>query len=173
MDTSFQRVSKTTDEWYTPKKIIDNLCKFELDPCAPVKRKWETAASYYTKEDNGLIQNWEGKRIWLNPPYSRPLINQFIDKMIENNNGIMITFNRTDTIMFQDLIFNYASGIMFLKGRVKFYDENWNEGGPSGCGSVLVSFGEECSEILKNCKIKGKYFKIEPKNNKIIQTTLF
>lgn len=36
MNTQFERSAKPTDEWYTPKEIIDALGKFDLDPCAPV-----------------------------------------------------------------------------------------------------------------------------------------
>ena len=38
MNTTFEKSANTTDEWYTPKEIIDALGKFDLDPCAPVKR---------------------------------------------------------------------------------------------------------------------------------------
>lgn len=37
MNTQFERAKTgTTDEWYTPKEIINALGKFDLDPCAPV-----------------------------------------------------------------------------------------------------------------------------------------
>lgn len=35
MNTSFERSKQTTDEWYTPKWILDALGSFDLDPCAP------------------------------------------------------------------------------------------------------------------------------------------
>lgn len=43
MNTTFEKSVNTTDEWYTPKEIIDALGKFDLDPCAPVKPLWQTA----------------------------------------------------------------------------------------------------------------------------------
>lgn len=49
MNTTFEKSVNTTDEWYTPKEIIDALGKFDLDPCAPVKPLWQTAlANSYT-----------------------------------------------------------------------------------------------------------------------------
>jgi len=36
MNTTFERSSNSTDEWYTPKEIIDALGEFDLDPCAPL-----------------------------------------------------------------------------------------------------------------------------------------
>ena len=41
MNTTFEKSSNSTDEWYTPKEIIDALGKFDLDPCAPVNPLWK------------------------------------------------------------------------------------------------------------------------------------
>lgn len=70
MNTTFEKSVNTTDEWYTPKEIIDALGKFDLDPCAPVKPLWQTATQMYNKNHDGLTKDWVG-RVWLNPPYSR------------------------------------------------------------------------------------------------------
>lgn len=45
MNTSFEKSKNSTDEWYTPKEIIDALGKFDLDPCAPMRPLWRTARS--------------------------------------------------------------------------------------------------------------------------------
>lgn len=34
MNTTFEKSANSTDEWYTPKEIIDALGEFDLDPCA-------------------------------------------------------------------------------------------------------------------------------------------
>lgn len=80
MNTTFERTQNSTDEWYTPKEILEALGPFDLDPCAPLVPLWNTAAVMYNKNDDGLSKQWSG-RVWLNPPYSRPLINRFIEKM--------------------------------------------------------------------------------------------
>lgn len=73
MNTSFERLAiKATDEWYTPKEILDILSPFDLDPCAPMAPLWPTAQTMWNKQDDGLSKDWFG-RVWLNPPYSRPL----------------------------------------------------------------------------------------------------
>ena len=97
---------------------------------------------------------------WLNPPYSRPLIERFVEKMVRNNNGIALLFNRCDSKMFQDLIFPNASAIMFVKGRIKFYRPDGTQGDSPGCGSVLIAFGEENAKILEYSNIPGKYIKL-------------
>lgn len=68
MNTTFEKSANTTDEWYTPKEIIDALGKFDLDPCAPVNPLWQTAEIMYNKNQDGLTKKWIG-RVWLNPPY--------------------------------------------------------------------------------------------------------
>lgn len=60
MNTSFERSANTTDEWYTPKEIVDALGKFELDPCSPVNRLWDTATCHITPQEDGLQANWGG-----------------------------------------------------------------------------------------------------------------
>jgi phage N-6-adenine-methyltransferase len=160
MNTTFERCANTTDEWYTPREIIDALGPFELDPCAPISPLWPTAKKMLNKEDNGLLHDWEGQRIWLNPPYSRPLIERFVEKMADNNNGIALLFNRCDSKMFQDIIFPKAKGMMFLKGRIKFYRADGTRGDSPGCGSVLIAFGEQNAKVLEECKIEGKFVKL-------------
>lgn len=58
MNTSFQRTSGS-DEWYTPKALLDALGPFDLDPCAPVKPLWPTARVMYNKEEDGLSLSWQ------------------------------------------------------------------------------------------------------------------
>jgi hypothetical protein len=37
-----------TDDWLTPPDIIAALGPFDLDPCSPETRPWDTAAKHYT-----------------------------------------------------------------------------------------------------------------------------
>lgn len=168
MNTSFEESKNSTDEWYTPKEIIDALGEFDLDPCAPMRPLWRTARVMYNKEQDGLKQKWEG-RVWLNPPYSRPTIEHFITRMVEHNNGIALLFNRLDNKMFQDVVFPKAKGILFMKGRIKFHREDGTIGESPGCGSILVAFGEENAETLRSSNIEGRYIQVnqEPCNTHV------
>jgi hypothetical protein len=56
MNTSFERSANASDEWYTPREIIEALGEFDLDPCAPMHPLWPTAKIMYNKQDNGLVQ---------------------------------------------------------------------------------------------------------------------
>ena len=159
MNTTFEKSANSTDEWYTPLEIIEALGSFDLDPCAPVKPLYQTAKVMYNKNDDGLKQVWNG-RVWLNPPYSRPLIEQFVRRMAEHGNGIALLFNRCDSKMFQDIIFQKATAMKFLRNRIRFYRENGERGDSPGCGSILIAFGEDNAEILKTCSIEDKYIRI-------------
>lgn len=160
MNTSFERSAKASDEWYTPKYIIESLGQFDLDPCAPLNPLWETASTMYNKNDNGLEKKWEG-RVWLNPPYSRPLIELFLKKMAEHNNGIALLFNRLDSVMMQDVVLKNATAMKFLRKRIKFFRPDGSEGGSPGCGSVLFSFGKKNAEILQNNELPGVFIRIK------------
>lgn len=156
MNTRFERSEKPTDEWYTPPAIISALGAFDLDPCAPVIPLYRTATVMYDKNSDGLSKEWFG-RIWLNPPYSRPLISQFIKKMADHNNGIALLFNRCDNVMFHDIIFPSAAAMKFLRKRIRFYRPDGTQGGSPGCGSVLIAWGKRNAEIIRDCKLEGKY----------------
>ena len=159
MNTTFEKSKNSTDEWYTPIEIINSLGEFDLDPCAPEKPLWKTAKKMYDKNIDGLKMNWEG-RVWLNPPYSKPLIDLFVTKMSEHNNGIALLFNRLDSKLFNDVVFEKATAIKFLKGRIKFYRADGTQGGSPGCGSILVAFGEENAKILFSNTLPGKCVRV-------------
>lgn len=155
MNTSFEKSPcSSTDEWYTPKEIIQALGVFDLDPCAPVFPLWSTAKHHYTIMDNGLYKDWFG-RVWLNPPYSHPLIDYFLRKMAAHGNGISLLFNRLDTALFQRYVLSEACAILILLGRVKFYRPDGTQGGSPGCGSILAAYGKANAEALEQSKIKG------------------
>jgi len=60
-------------EWGTPKWVVLPLYRaidgYDLDPASGAEPT-EYAENKFTKEDNGLAQEWFG-HVWLNPPYGR------------------------------------------------------------------------------------------------------
>ncbi|WP_223160903.1 phage N-6-adenine-methyltransferase [Salinicola aestuarinus] len=86
------------DEWLTPPSILEALGSFDLDPCSPVERPWDTASEHLTLHDDGLSAAWRG-RVWLNPPYGRET-GLWLEKLAEHGDGIALVFARTETEMF-------------------------------------------------------------------------
>lgn len=159
MDTRQQtNIEVSSDEYYTPRWIIDQLGPFDLDPCSPEQRPWDTAKIHLTKQQDGLLYDWVG-RVWLNPPYSKKLLTSFVGKLADHNNGIALLINRTDNLLFQEVIFPKAASMLFMRNRVKFVNPDGTSKDPK-YGSVLIAFGKENDEILKHSGIEGKYIQL-------------
>lgn len=120
-------------EWYTPALIVDAardvLGAIDLDPASCARaNEIVQARHYYTSDDDGLMQTWHG-RVWMNPPYAHPLIEQFVDKLLESLEAgtvpaaIAITNNTTDVGWFHALG-RMASAICLCTGRVHFWQTN-------------------------------------------------
>jgi len=147
------------DEWLTPPHILKALGEFDLDPCAPIVRPWDTAKNHLTIEDNGLSLPWKGK-VWCNPPYGLEAA-MWLNKLAEHGNGIALIFARTETKMFFDQVWNKADSLLFIEGRLFFhYADGTKAKANSGAPSVLIAYGKNNADILENCGIKGYFVKL-------------
>lgn len=157
---SHQSSKSKSDVWFTPPAIIEALGgpeSFDLDPCSSRDRPWDTALRHYTAEDNGLILPWFG-RVWMNPPYSNPLVSRFMARMAEHDHGIALIFARTETDAFHRHVWSSASGILFLRGRLNFHHVNGGRALKNGgAPSVLISYGDEDRDILGATPIDGTF----------------
>lgn len=118
--------SSKTDLWSTPQDFFDELNKryqFDVDVCATTENA--KVDTYFTKEINGLEQDWSKyKMCWMNPPYGRE-IGKWIEKAYsEAQKGttvIALLPARTDTRWFHNHIYMmYGVSVEFVKGRLKF-----------------------------------------------------
>lgn len=115
-------MSSNTPEWATPQKFFDELNRefsFTLDPCSTHENA--KCEKHYTKEDDGLKQDWGGQVVFCNPPYGRELP-KWVKKCYEESRHadvVMLIPARTDTRWFHDYIYGKAE-IRFIKGRLKF-----------------------------------------------------
>lgn len=144
-----------TDDWLTPPEIIRALGQFDLDPCCPPNMPWATAKTMYTPDEDGLSHDWFG-RVWLNPPYG-PETGHWLKRLAEHGRGTALVFARTETEMFYDWAWSRATAMLFLKGRLHFYDvagkrAKFNSGGPS----VLIAYGGEDADMLVRSGLLGK-----------------
>lgn len=164
MNVAFETdIKNGKDEWLTPPKIINALGEFDLDPYSPVNRPWDTAKNHYTINDNGLSKEWKGT-VYCNPPYGRET-GKWLKKCSTHNNSIVLIFARTETKMFFNYIWNKADAVLFIKGRIRFYDVTGKQGGSAGAPSVLIAYGNEMVNRLVTCKIEGKFVMINNQTN--------
>ena len=120
--------SSNTPEWETPQDFFDALnaeFHFTLDPCSTdANAKCE---KHYTRQQDGLAQDWTGETVFCNPPYGREMP-KWIAKCYNHMMGgggtaVMLIPARTDTKAFHDYIYGKAE-IRFIKGRLKFGGSN-------------------------------------------------
>ena len=163
MDTSFERAKngESTTTWLTPPALINALGKFDLDPCMPENRPWDTATLHYTEKDNGLIQQWNG-RVWCNPPYGEEG-RKWMAKCADHGNCIAIIFARTQTRMFFESVWDKADAVLFVKGRIKFHRVSGEAGLSAGAPSVLVAYGPDNATALEASGIQGKFIRLKGK----------
>lgn len=116
------------DEYCTPPEYIELARKLlgtiDLDPAANlIAQEYIQAKQFYTKENDGLALPWYGN-VWLNPPYSYPLVQRFTEKAIEfahsdaKGQVLLLTNACTDAKWFQNLLDFPAC---FMQGRISFY----------------------------------------------------
>lgn len=134
-------------EWYTPADVIKSVREvmgsIDLDPASSeLANTVVKAKKIYTKEDNGLIQPWNGN-VWINPPYTR-LTQLFVDKLFEEiaaghvKQAILLTHPRTDTEWFRRAA--AASASICFGRRIRFWRPNGISDDPT-IGIVFFYYG--------------------------------
>lgn len=121
--------SHKSDEWSTPQWFFDVLNKqyhFTLDAASDGTNN--KCAKFYTAKEDGLLQDWNGETVFVNPPYSKCY--EWVKKAHNEakNNGtstVMLLPSRTDTKWFHEFCLDVSvvKSIHFIKGRLKFGDQ--------------------------------------------------
>lgn len=132
--------SSKTDMWATPQDFFDKYNKvynFTLDVCATKDNA--KCSSYFTKEQDGLSQEWVGT-CWMNPPYGREIslwMKKAYESSLKGATIVCLVPSRTDTKWWH----NYAvhGKIEFIKGRLKFGNSKNSAPFPS---AVIIFKGE-------------------------------
>lgn len=139
------------NEWYTPSKYVEMarqvMGEIDLDPAtSDTANLVVRAEKIYTAKDNGLNQKWHG-RVWMNPPYSQPAIQHFIEKLAESylsgdvQQAIALTHNYTDTAWFH-IAANACSAICYTRGRIGFLSPSGERAAPTQ-GQAFFYFGQD------------------------------
>ena len=136
-------------DWYTPEKytelVREVLGDIDLDPasCSEANTKVNAHVYYSAAEGrNGLREPWPG-RVYLNPPYGRKVISEWIEKALsEFDRGtteelIICINNATDTQWFAEL---WDASLCFVQGRIRFWGPHNKTDSPAH-GTVFAYFG--------------------------------
>lgn len=118
--------SSNTDQWATPQDFFDAVNAefgFSLDVCAmPCSSK---CCRFFDPTDDGLSQQWNQHRCWMNPPYGRT-IGDWMQKAAEEAAlGALVVClvpARVDTKWWHGWVMGYADEVRLVKGRLKFGD---------------------------------------------------
>ena len=139
-----------THEWGTPLSVfkpLDDEFHFTLDVAASDEN--HKCPAYFTKETDGLTQDWGKNICWMNPPYGLA-IRQWVKKAYEASRFgatvVMLVPSTTETQWFQDYVWDgqlhrprAGVELRFPRGRIKF--ENPKLGGSSATnGSCIIVF---------------------------------
>lgn len=146
--------SSKSPNWRTPDSFWNKLnadYNFTLDAAA--SKENAKCANFFNEEDNALAQDWSGHTVFCNPPYGRNL-KHWVKKFFEEGRKphtkvIALVPARTDTKFFHEYCMK-AKRIYFVKGRLKFLDDNGDELAPAPFPSMVVEFDGEfdCPEIF-------------------------
>ena len=112
---------------FTPTYVLDPVRVdlggvIGLDPCTTLDNP-VGAATFYTPEDDGLVQPWDvADTIFVNPPYSKarePWVERCIAAGERGLRVILLMPAATDTRIFQTAV-STSTAVVYIKGRVKF-----------------------------------------------------
>ena len=157
------------NERYTPDTLIDTVREvtpnIDLDPAStPSANETVQAGRIFTKEDDGLEQDWTSESLWLNPPYGRGEIDAFVDKLAREldagkiGTAMVITHNATETRWAQTLL-ERSRAICMLDKRVDFKTP-----GEQGAGTLrgqiiyLVGHHPDVEAFAKAFQSKGEVY---------------
>tara|TARA_R110000751_G_scaffold103400_3_gene198661 strand:- start:1587 stop:2138 length:552 start_codon:yes stop_codon:yes gene_type:complete len=141
--------SSKNDTWRTPKPLYDRLDReFHFDLDAAALKHTALNERYFgpDHEDkdrrDALSNDWDGKSVFVNPPYGRGLGDWVRKGWIEAQKGkvvVMIVMACTDTIWWHDWAWK-ADQIRLLKGRIPFRREDGSKAASAPKGSAILIF---------------------------------
>ena len=77
--------------------------------------------------------------------------------MAEHNNGIALVFAKIEAKWFHDTVLYQARAAKFLYNRIRLLKPDGTPGVQPRNGSMLLAFGKDNVEILRNNPIEGKF----------------
>ena len=140
------------DSWCTSPEHVELIHRFAggpiaLDPCSNPHATTTPLLKFY-KEHDGLSKDWaqelEARRlrglVYVNPPYDTDTLEKVATHCVtQHSKGLEILSLvpcKMDQEWWQSTVFETASAICFVKGRIKF----WEEGAPKAGAPMPCAF---------------------------------
>lgn len=133
--------SSKTVEWATPLPLFeewDRRFAFTLDVCATSEN--HKCAKFFTKEQDGLLQDWSKDRCWMNPPYGKEIGLWCKKAWDESCKGALVVGLlpvRPDTRWWKTYV-ESKTDIRFIQGRLRFGDAKYGAPFPS---AIAIWYG--------------------------------
>jgi len=162
---------RDSDSWFTPKKYIDLVNKsigsIDLDPFSSQQANEVIRAKrFFDENTDAFKQTWfeKGGTVFMNPPYSRQLINAAVDLFIKNwqqgaiTEGIVLVNNATETKWFQQLL-RESSAICLVSKRIAFENRDGKHVSGNTRGQAFLYFGKKVGNFKKTFSPVGTVLK--------------
>ena len=123
-----QKTLDSVDDRKAPPELFDGLHaahRFTVDAAASTQNA--QLPRFWTRETDGLAQDWTGERVWCNPPYSS--LRPWVEKAWMSGAELVVMIlpaNRTEQGWWQDLVEPWRDlpdrmlSTRFLRGRRRF-----------------------------------------------------
>ena len=130
------------DDWETPPHIFQEACDyFAVSPLLDVCATEKNSLCKYHYSENSLDKPYN-LDFFCNPPYSEVkhwIRKCYLEHVKHNVSGLMLIFAKTDVIAWHEYIFGKAE-ILFLKGRLHFFQEGKESKHPAPYPSAIICF---------------------------------
>ena len=167
-----KQMTKTTgnNEWYTPAQYIEAARQvmggIDVDPASCVyANETVQAAVFYDEIDDGLSRDWHGC-VFMNPPYGRGLIDQFVSKLIDSyrfgavTDYICLVNDCMDT-QWSHALLRASAAVCFVRGRIGFDTPTGPGKGKPPRGQVFYYAGKQPHLFEKDFKQFGTVVSLE------------
>jgi phage N-6-adenine-methyltransferase len=166
-----QAANRDSDAWFTPHKYISlvkqAIGEIDLDPFSSEQANGVIQANrYFDEKLDAFKQPWfsEPGSVFMNPPYSRKLINASVDLFVRHwqadkiSEAIVLVNNATETKWFQQLL-GEASAICLVSKRIAFENRDGKHVSGNTRGQVFLYFGNTPTEFKKIFRSIGAVLK--------------
>lgn len=126
------------DYWATPTDVCVGIIQFlqgygeiswgqyyDLDCCANLFNT-KVRDNFISEDQDAMKTDWNGKRVWCNPPYSRGNVKRFVDRAIEQTQNsslmdVIMLINVDPSTKYFKRIIEHAKAVVYVTGgRIDF-----------------------------------------------------